>query len=60
MSAHLFRSTVGMVSSGECFPDIDFRRMKTSSVVTGTMCLPSVFYQISLGMVVDRLVFVLC
>ena len=35
MSAHFFRSTVGMVSSGECFPGIDFRRMRTSSVVTG-------------------------
>ena len=35
MSAHFFRSTVGMVSSGEYFPGIDFSRMRTSSVVTG-------------------------
>ena len=35
MSAHYFRSTVGMVSSGEYFPGIDFSRMGTSSVVTG-------------------------
>ena len=35
MSAHIFRSILGMVSSGEHFPGIDFRRMMTSSVVTG-------------------------